>query len=397
MILADKRIVLGVTGGIAAYKAAMVCSRLVQAGAVVDVVMTEAAHHFIAPLTFEALTHRPVYTDMFTPEIPHITLAQAADLVLIVPVTANTLTKLACGQADNLLTALALATPAPMLLAPAMESHMWDHPATQSNIETLQKRKVHLVGPVSGRLASGSEGRGRMVEPDEIVGAARQLLAQTGPLSGWQVVVTAGGTREAIDPVRFISNHSSGKMGYAITEVARDWGAHTTLITTIDRPAPFGVESIRVDSAETMLRAVLEATGQADLLVMAAAVADFRPESMAHQKIKKKAGTDRLSLELVRNPDILAAVAKQKSAGKGPRLTIGFAAETENLVANAKTKLEKKRLNLIAANDVTAPGSGFAADTNEVTLLDAQGGVERLPLMSKVEVAAAILKRAQQL
>jgi phosphopantothenoylcysteine decarboxylase/phosphopantothenate--cysteine ligase len=400
-ILQNKRIILGVTGGIAAYKAAMVCSQLVQGGAGVDVVMTEAAQKFITPLTFQALTHRTVYTDIFTiPEeknIPHIALADAADLLLIAPATAQTIAKLANGLADDLLAAIALATPAPLLLAPAMETDMWRHRATQANLEKLRAWGATLVGPAEGRLASGAVGRGRMVEPEEIVSAARLVLGRQGDLAGWRVVVTAGGTREAIDPVRFVSNHSSGKMGYAIATAARDRGATVTLITTVALPDPYGLEVIRVDSAEQMLGAVLQATRQAELLVMAAAVADFRPKTMAEQKIKKKGETEGLTLELVRNPDILAEVAAQKATGAGPHLTIGFAAETENLLANAQGKLERKKLDLIVANDVTATDAGFVVDTNRVTLLAANGTVEALPLMSKTEVAEKILDEVKPL
>jgi phosphopantothenoylcysteine decarboxylase/phosphopantothenate--cysteine ligase len=398
-VLENKQIVLGVTGGIAAYKTAIICSRLVQAGAGVEVVMTEAAQKFITPLTFQALTHRPVHLDMFHipagENIPHIILADTADLLLIAPTTANTIGKLANGLADNLLTAIALATPAPILLAPAMETDMWQHPATQANIEKLLGREVTTVGPAEGRLASGASGRGRMVEPEEIVSMARLVLGRQGDLAGRQVVVTAGGTREAIDPVRFISNHSSGKMGYAVAEAARDRGATVTLITTVNQAAPLGVKAIQVDSTEQMLEAVLASTGQADLLVMAAAVADFRPEALARQKIKKQANTDGLSLHLTRNPDILAEVAKQKTAGHGPTVSVGFAAETEDLVANAKSKLERKKLDLIVANDVTATDAGFAVDTNRVVLLTRDGLVEELPLMRKIEVADVILDRVK--
>lgn len=400
-ILQNKRIILGITGGIAAYKSATVCSRLVQAGARVDVVMTDAAQKFMAPLTFQALTHRPVYVDMFSipdgENIPHIALADSADLLLIAPATANTIAKLANGLADNLLTAIALATPAPILLAPAMETDMWQHPATQNNVKVLQSWGINLIGPAEGRLASGAMGAGRMVEPDEVVGMARVVLARQGDLAGRHVVVTAGGTREAIDPVRYVSNHSSGKMGYALAEVARDRGARVTLITTAGLPDPFGIEIMRTDSAETMKDAVLRATQQADVLIMAAAVADFRPASPAEQKIKKKDDTTGLTLEMVRNPDILAEVAAQKSTGTGPKITVGFAAETEALLANAQSKLHRKKLNLIAANDVTAADAGFAVDTNRVTLLGANGSVKELPLMSKVEVAGAIFDRVVEL
>ena len=393
-LLQNKRIVLGVSGGIAAYKAATVCSRLVQAGAVVEVVLTEAAQKFISPLTFQALTHRPIYTDLWTipqgENIPHIALADAADLLLIAPATANTLGKIVHGLANNLLTAIALATPAPILLAPAMETDMWQHPATQANVARLTSWGLTLIGPAEGRLASGAVGRGRMVEPEEIVGMAQVVLARRGDLAGQKVVVTAGGTREAIDPVRFISNHSSGKMGYAIAEVARNRGAQVTLISTVSLPAPVGVAVIPVTSALEMQAAVLETCHQAEVLIMAAAVADFRPKSVAEQKIKKKDDTEGLTIELTRNPDILAEVAQQKAAGYGPRVTVGFAAETENLLRNAQSKLERKKLDLIVANDVTAPDAGFATDTNRVTLLSPDGRTTELPLMSKVEVAEAI-------
>ncbi len=399
-LLQNKHIVLGITGGIAAYKSATICSRLVQAGALVEVVMTEAAQKFITPLTFQALTHRPVYTNMFDipggENIPHITLADAADLLLIVPATSNTLAKLANGLADNLLTAIALATPAPILLAPAMETDMWQHPATQRNIQILQEWGLHLVGPATGRLASGAMGKGRMVEPDEVMAMARVVLAKTGDLAGQHIVVTAGGTREAIDPVRFVSNHSSGKMGYAIARVARDRGARVTLITTAGLPDPFGIKVIHTASAETMQTAVLESTRQADVLVMAAAVADFRPATVAEQKIKKKADTTSLTVEMTRNPDILANVAQKKANGAGPRFTVGFAAETQNLLANAQSKLERKKLDMIVANDVTATDAGFAVDTNRVTLLTANGSPEELPLMSKFEVAETMFDRLVQ-
>jgi phosphopantothenoylcysteine decarboxylase/phosphopantothenate--cysteine ligase len=400
-VLQNKRVVLGVTGGIAAFKAAALCSRLVQAGALVDVVMTEAAQKFITPLTFQALTHRPIYTDIFqipaAENIPHIALADAAELLLIAPATANTLSKLANGLADNLLTAIALSTPAPIVVAPAMETDMWQHPATQLNVQKLAQWGVTFVGPAEGRLASGASGKGRMVEPEEILGIVRVVLARRGALAGRHIVITAGGTREAIDPVRFVSNHSSGKMGYALAEVARDRGAQVTLITTASLPDPFGVQVTHIASAAEMQKAVLAAVRQADALIMAAAVADFRPASVAAQKIKKKADTEGLSLELVRNPDILAEVARQKSNGSGPRVTVGFAAETQDLLANAQDKLKRKSLELIVANDVTATDAGFAVDTNRVTLIGLDGQVEALPLMSKLEVAERILDKVEQL
>jgi phosphopantothenoylcysteine decarboxylase/phosphopantothenate--cysteine ligase len=399
-LLEGKNIILGVTGGIAAYKAAIICSRLVQAGAMIEVVMTEAAQQFVTPLTFQALTHRPIHTDMFDlrarQNIAHVSLARAAEVLVIAPATANTIAKLAHGLADNLLTAIALDTRAPLVLAPAMETGMWQHPATQANLDKLRTWGANIVGPAQGRLASGGMGEGRMVEPDEVIGMARLTLARSGDLAGQRVVITAGGTREAIDPVRYVSNHSSGKMGYALAEVARDRGAAVTLISTVNRPAPFGVEVISVDSAQHMLEAVLNAVRQADVLVMAAAVADFRPKTTAGHKIKKQAGVEELILEMARTPDILTEVAAQKSAGHGPQIIVGFAAETENLLKNAKSKLERKKLDLIVANDVTAADAGFAVDTNRVTLLAANGSIEELPLLSKVEVAEAIFDAVER-
>jgi phosphopantothenoylcysteine decarboxylase/phosphopantothenate--cysteine ligase len=278
-----------------------------------------------------------------------------------------------------------------------METDMWEHPATQLNVQKLAQWGVTFVGPAAGRLASGAMGKGRMVEPEEILGMVRVVLARQGALAGRHVVITAGGTREAIDPVRFVSNHSSGKMGYALAEVARDRGAQVTLITTTSLPVPTGVQVNYVASAAEMQEAVLAAVRQADALIMAAAVADFRPASVADQKIKKKEDTQGLSLELVRNPDILAEVARQKSTGSGPRVTVGFAAETQDLLANAQDKLRRKKLELIVANDVTAADAGFAVDTNRVTLIGLDGRIEELPLMSKTEVAEKILERVETL
>jgi phosphopantothenoylcysteine decarboxylase/phosphopantothenate--cysteine ligase len=401
-LLAGRRVLLGVTGGVAAYKAVTVASRMTQAGALVDVALTEAATRFVAPLTFESVTRRRAYTDMFdlparsTPDaesgellIPHIALARAADLMIIAPATANTLAKLAHGVADNLLTALALAATAPLLVAPAMESHMWAHPATQANVTVLTARGASLVGPVSGHLASGAAGVGRMSEPEEIVAAARLLLARNGDLAGRRVVVSAGGTREAIDPVRFIGNRSSGKMGYALATAARDRGAQVVLVAAPTvLPDPIGVDVVHVESAEQMRQAVVDAVADADVLVMAAAVADYRPAETQAHKIKK---TDqRLRLELTRTPDILAEVADRRATGRGAQVVVGFAAETQDLLDNARAKLQHKRLDLIVANDVSAADAGFEADTNRVTLLWADGTVESLPLMSKGEVAHAI-------
>lgn len=390
MILQGKTIVLGVTGGIAAYKAAALCSDLVKAGAMVDVILTDAARQFIAPLTFQALTHRPVVVEMFhllaETEIGHVSLARRADLLIIAPATANTIARLAAGLADNMLTTTVLATEAPILLAPAMESHMWTNPLTQANIARLCRwRDVTLIGPQEGRLASGASGVGRMAEPDEILDAACWVLARRGPLAGRRVVVTAGGTREPLDPVRFIGNRSSGQMGYVLARAARDCGAQVTLISTVERPAPFGAELVSVETARQMRDAVLQALPTADALLMAAAVADFGPAVTAAQKIKK--GQAGLTLELVRTPDILSKVATLR---RTDQIIVGFAAETEDLVENARHKLERKRLDLIAANDAR---QAIGAATNQVTLLGADGSVEELPLLPKEEVARRIMER----
>ena len=389
---------MGITGGIAAYKCATLCSRLVQTGAKVDVVMTEAAQKFMAPLTFRGLTHRSVYTDIWTipdgENIPHIALADSCDLLLIAPATANTLAKLANGLADNLLLAIALATPAPIIVAPAMETDMWRHPATQANVEKLRKWGITFVGPAEGRLASGAQGPGRMVEPEVIEAAVRVVLGQKGDLAGRRVVVTGGRTREAFDPVRYITNHSSGKIGHAIAEAARDRGADVTLITSaLLLPKILGVEVVQVSSAAEMHQAVVKVIDQADVLVMAAAVADYRPADVSAQKIKKKGEAEELTLRLARTVDILSDVAHRKSNGGGPRVTVGFAAESENLIGNAKDKLERKRMDFIVANDISASDAGFLVDTNRVTLLGHDGSVHTLPLMSKPAVAEEILDR----
>src|SRR5512143_2467206 len=399
-LLSGKNIVLGVTGGIAAFKSADLASRLVKAGAVVDVVMTAAAAEFVRPLTFQALTHRPVALDMFSllqeTEIGHVALGQRAALMIIAPATANTIAKLAYGLADNLLATTALACRGPILMAPAMESGMWDHPATAANMDILQQRGVHMVGPEAGRLASGGYGQGRMSEPEVILDAARWVLGRTGPLAGRSVVVTAGGTREAVDPVRFIGNRSSGRMGYALAFAARDRGAEVTLIhgPTALTP-PHGVADVAVESAEQMKNAVLEATAAADALVMAAAVADYQPSSAAGQKIKKQ--REGLRLDLVRTADILSAVAERRGRSGHPRVVIGFAAETQDLIVNAREKLARKGADLIVANDVSAADSGFETDANRVTLLDAAGGMEAHPLMLKAAVAEVIVDRLTSL
>lgn len=392
-LLAGKQILLGVTGGIAAYKAADLCSKLVQAGAELDVIMTDAATRFVTPMTFSALSGRPARVDLWSTvggqTIPHVQMAAAADLAIVAPLSANTLAKLALGLADNLLTATLLATRAPLLVAPAMESHMWQHPAIQEHLATLVERGVFAVGPGTGRLASGAQGIGRMVEPAEILMAARQVLAQGGPLAGCYVLVTAGGTQEPVDPVRFLTNASSGKMGVALAEAARDLGASVILVhAPLTVALPAGVDSVPVRTAVEMRDAVLERLPETDILIGAAAVADYRPAEVAGQKIKK--GQD-LELKLVRNPDILAEVAARRGQTGLPRFVVGFAAETEDLLTNAAAKLRAKNLDLIVANDVTQPGSGFGTEDNRVTLIYPDGRQEPLPILPKSEVAARIL------
>ncbi len=392
MPLTGRRIVLGVTGSIAAYKAAEVASGLTQAGAEVDVILTAGAGRFITPLTFRSLTLRPVYSDMYDPATvlaeQHVALARGADAVVIAPATATTLARIANGLADDLLSLTVLATTAPVLLAPAMDSQMYLNPATQANIAILEERGYRFVGPAFGRLASGYVGPGRLTSPAEVLGAVRQLVGRGGDLAGRRLVITAGGTQEAIDPVRYVGNISSGKMGYALAEAARDRGATVTLVAAPTAlPAPYGVTLVPVRSATQMRDAVLEACNTADAIVMAAAVADFQPPTVAGQKIKKRDGMDGLTLELVRTPDILAELKPRRL------VKVGFAAETNDLLANAREKLERKGLDLIAANDVTATDAGFAVDTNRLTLISRDGATDSLPLLSKYEAANALLDR----
>ena len=399
MILQGKNVVLGVTGGIAAYKAVDLCSKLVQAGATVDVIMTEAATRFVTPLPFQTISARPVSVDMFQllrdTEMAHISLAAKADVLVIAPATANTIAKLAHGLADNLLTSTALATTAPVVIAPAMDADMWANPLTQENVRRLRERGAVIVGPGHGRLASGRIGAGRLVSTEEILAAIRQTLGRKGFLAGLRVTVTAGGTQEPLDPVRYVGNRSSGKMGYALAEAARDEGAQVTLISAPTALSPvYGVEMVAVRTAAEMHEAVMGRLEQTDILLMAAAVADYRPARVAEQKIKK--GPGGLTLELERTEDILAAVAQARSQGR-PGLVVGFAAETEDLLANAQDKLRRKKLDLIVANDVSAADSGFGVDTNRVTLIGADGQVEELPLMTKFEVAEQILRRVAAL
>ena len=393
-VLAGKRIVLGVTGSIAAFKAVALASTLTQAGALVDVVMTPEATQLIQPLSFQALTQRAVAVDMFSTlansEISHVSLGHHADVVCIAPATAHTLAKLAHGLADDLVTTTCLATRAPLVIAPAMDADMYDHPAVRANVQTLRERGATIVEPGHGRMASGLVGQGRLAEPPVIADTLRMVLARNGDLAGWRVVVTAGGTQEAIDPVRYVSNHSSGKMGYAVAEAARDRGASVVLVSAPTAlSAPFGVDVQRIRSAAEMHDAVMTALADADLLVMAAAVADYRPATVADQKIKKK--DDELTLQLAKTTDILAATAALASE----RLVrIGFAAESQDLVNNAADKLERKRLDLIVANDISRTDSGFGTDDNAVIFLDRAGGQRELPLIPKRDVADLILDEA---
>jgi|HigsolmetaGSP12D_1036236.scaffolds.fasta_scaffold01316_1 phosphopantothenoylcysteine decarboxylase/phosphopantothenate--cysteine ligase len=399
MPLAGKTIVLGVTGGIAAYKAAALCSQLVKAGAQVRVVMTEGATKFITPLTLQTLSRHPVATDVFDERdasvVQHIDWADAADLVIVAPATANIIGKMACGIADDMLSTVLLATTAPVLVAPAMNVHMLQHPAVVDNLNRLASRGVRFVEPGTGQLACGYVGRGRLAEPEEIAAAAVELLAGDRPLAGKRVLVTAGGTIERIDPVRYITNDSSGKMGFALAEAARDWGADVTLVCAhTDAPPPAGVNVVRAESALQMREAVLSRLAGTDFVVKAAAVADYRPAAPSDAKIKKSA--ERLTLELVRNPDILAEIGewKQSPEGKADLYVIGFAAETGDLERHAMEKLARKKCDLVAANDVSRPGAGFRSDRNAVSLFGPDGLVEAIPLLDKSEVARRIWRVA---
>ncbi|MBX3005349.1 MAG: bifunctional phosphopantothenoylcysteine decarboxylase/phosphopantothenate--cysteine ligase CoaBC [Anaerolineales bacterium] len=395
--LASKRIVLGVTGSIACYKAADLASKLTQLGAEVDVILTTAAEHFIKPLTFQSVTGRRAYVDqdLWGPEghVLHVKLGKDADLVLVAPATANTLAKLAAGQADNLLTLTILAATAPLMLAPAMDGGMYDHPATQASLETLHARGAYIHGPVSGHLASGLSGVGRMLEPAELAGYARVALGAGGALSGRRILVTAGGTQEPIDPVRVIANRSSGKQGYALAQAALDLGAEVTLVSGPSAlSAPVGAELLRVQTAVEMRDAVLARAGATDALLMAAAVADFRPSNASDKKIKRAEGVP--TVELAANPDILKEVGQ---LAQKPRVLVGFAAESNDLLSNAQGKLASKGLDMIVANDVSAQDAGFEVDTNRVILLSKDGAQDELPLMSKYEVAYKVLEKVAAL
>jgi phosphopantothenoylcysteine decarboxylase/phosphopantothenate--cysteine ligase len=410
-VLLNRRIIVGICGGIASYKAVELVSHLQQAGAIVDVIMTEHAEDFVRPLTFATLSHRPVYTNLWeasgqAAEL-HIALAEQAELLAVVPATANTIAKLAHGLADNMLTAVALATKAPLLVAPAMYRDMYTHPATQANLALLRERGVFIIEPEVGRLASGAIGPGRLPETATLLGAIGMALGRPGDLVGRRVVITAGGTHEPIDPVRYVGNRSSGKMGYALAEEARDRGALVTLISgPVALQVPYGVKLLMVETAMQMRDAVHRNITDADVLVMSAAVADFRPSAPAAHKIKKDGGEEQglgadsaLLLRLVRNPDILGELAGAPGEQAEDRHTrkrlirVGFAAETDDLVANAQTKLLAKQLDLLVANDVSRPDSGFGTDTNKVLIFHRSSEVEDLPVMSKGDVASAIWDR----
>jgi len=408
-VLLNKRILVGICGGIASYKAVELVSRLQQAGAQVDVIMSERADEFVRPLTFSTLSHRPVYSDLWEPSgraaETHIALAEEADILVVVPATANTISKLAHGTAYNMLSAVALATRAPLLLAPAMHQHMYTHPATQANLALLRERGAYIVEPEIGRLASGEVGMGRLPDTSVLLGAINVVLAHTGDLAGRRVVVTAGGTQEPIDPVRYVGNHSSGKMGYALATEARDRGAYVILISgPVVLDTPYGVEVQRVKTAIEMRDAVHHAVAGADALVMSAAVADYRPAVAATQKLKKGGAQERVdqngfSLRLVRNPDILEELAELVDRQSGNErskqrlVRVGFAAETRDLADHARTKLVAKSLDLLVANDVSRPDSGFGAETNKVLIFHEDGAMEDLPVMPKTGVAAAIWDR----
>ena len=389
----NKRIVLGVTGSIACYKAADLASKLVQSGALVDTVLTKAATEFVSELTFKSLTHREVYTNLYSRgsnlSINHVALAESADLIIVAPATANTIAKIANGISDDVLTTTILATTAPIIIAPAMDANMFDNPATEANVATLIGRGFFIAGPGEGRLASGLVGKGRMIEPFDIISAANMLLGKDGDFSGKKIVVSAGGTEEAIDPVRNITNRSSGKMGYAIAEAARDRGAMVSLVAAPNNLAkPVGISVTNIQTAEDMKKAIEDECLEADALIMAAAVADWRPLEKLDSKAKKDKA-DTWSLELVKNPDIIAGINSRNL------IKVGFAAESEHLVENSKIKVKSKNLDFIVANDITAVDSGFSVDTNKVTIIHADGTTEALPLMSKYDVAHSILDRVK--
>ncbi len=400
-VLVNKHIMLGVTGSIAVYRAVDLASKLTQAGALVDVIMTEAAQRFVTPLTFQSVTGRPVYTSMWQmagdalpTHIAHVGLGEGADLLVIAPITANTIAKIAGGLADDLLSVTALAARCPLVIAPAMDGAMYGHPATQTNLQTLRERGVIVIEPDEGRFASGLVGKGRFPETPVLIGHIRRAAGRKGELSGRKIVVTAGGTREPVDPVRFLTNRSSGKQGYALAQAALDAGADVTLISAAHGlPEPVGSALVTVDTAQAMLDAVQQHIHQADALIMAAAVADFRPAEVSTRKIKKSTKTDEApTLALRRNPDILMDVKAARDQKGWPRIVVGFAAESEDVLTNAQDKLRRKGLDLMVANDITAIDAGFEVDTNRVTLIDAEGEPRPLEMASKTQVSEIVIR-----
>lgn len=386
--LNGRRIVLGVAGGIAAYKAVDVCRRLVDAGAHVSVIMTADAHHFVGPVTFSALSSEKVHTSLWDDDssIPHTRLGQTADLIVVAPATARVLSAYATGYSADLLVATLIATRAPVLVCPAMHTEMWEHPSVQENLDTLRRRCVHVLDPEAGRLAGGDIGAGRLASPESIVATAEHILSAGNDLAGVSVVVTAGGTREPIDAVRVIANRSSGKQGYAVAEEAIARGADVTLITTVDLPPPAGARTVCVETAAQMKTAVDAAAVAADVVVMCAAVADFRPVAAAEGKIKKRDVVPEITLEPT--PDILAGLGAAKRPGQ---VLVGFAAETNDVATNAREKLAKKNLDMVVANDVSAPGVGFQHDTNAVTIYLSTGDEKLVPLAGKRTIARHLL------
>ena len=394
--LTDRNIVLGVTGSIAVYKAVDLASKLTQTGARLNVVMTPEATRFVAPITFQSVSGSRAYWDMWDANSDlaeaHIALARQAELLVIAPATATVIARLALGLAEEMVSLTALATRAPIMVCPAMDSQMFEHPATQEHLNTLQSRGIQIVGPEEGRLASGQTGRGRLSEVETIMGWIRHILGRGGDLAGKKVVVTAGGTHESIDPVRFVGNSSSGKMGFALAEAARDRGANVVLVSGPSALAdPVAIGTVRVSRAAEMRDAVVAGCADADVLIMAAAVADYQPAETVRDKIKRRQ-SETLSIPLVPTPDILAEVGSQAGLVK-----VGFAAESQDLLANARKKIEDKQLDLIVANDITASDAGFASDNNRVVILDSAGRKEELPLMPKYDVAWHILDKVVSL
>lgn len=414
-MLKDKNIILGVTGGIAAYKCVDLVSRLRKQGADVHVILTKGAQNFVTETAMREISGNPVVTSMWQEiqqyDVEHIALARLADVVLVAPATANVIAKCACGMADDMLTTTLLATKAPVFFAPAMNTNMYENSITQQNLHTLQERGCHIIDPAAGHLACGTSGVGRMPEPQELVeiladffatgkelaepdeAASRQYLAEGLDFSGLNILVTAAGTREPIDPVRYIGNRSSGKMGYAIAEAARDLGANVTLISGPSALPPLaGVNFFKVESARDMRRLVLENFPESQIVIKAAAVADYRVKNVADHKIKKN--DEELTLVLEKNPDILKELGQKKQKGQ---VLVGFAAETQNLIQYAQSKLEKKNLDMIVANDVSKPQAGFNVDTNLIKLLKRDGSIEELPLMSKKDLAYIILNHVMKI